>query len=416
MKILHICTWDTDSGAAIAAMRHMEAMRYAGYDSKMLVLLKNSGDANVFSAVDNKWLQLIRRSYYGRRNSSKFEFWNPYADWSYSCFGFDISNHPKVKEADTVILHWVNSNFLSIKGIGNLISRHPNVYWFLHDMWPMTGGCHYALGCEKFKARCQKCPMFNNRSGSDKIKDASYLQFQEKLDNWVARGDIKVLAPSKWLCDEARASKVFANRECRILRNPVPVNIFKPLDKELARKALNLPLDKGLILFGAASATNAYKGWRYLSQALSNMYSSSNGCVVFGNNTNDISIYNTSLPVYPVGKFRDSISLSMLYSAADVFVTPSIADNYPNVLIEAMACGTPCIGFNIGGIPEIINDKVSGIVVNDVSSDSLASAIQSFFEERKESYSIEAYNQIRQNNSYEALRENYNSIFGETLG
>lgn len=414
-KILHICTWDTDGGAAIAAKRHMEAMRYSGYDSEMLVLLKQSGSKYVHTAVAGKWELMIKRSYFGRRNSRKFEFQDPYADWSFSEYGFDISEHPKVKDADIVILHWINSNFLSIKGIGNLMSKHPNVYWFLHDMWPMTGGCHYTLGCEKFKRGCHRCPMFNNHAGSETDHDASYTQFHLKMKNWVEKGNIKILAPSEWLCNEAKNSKIFGNRSCEVLRNVVPTNIFHPLDKKWARKALNLPEEKKLILFGAASATNAYKGWPYLSEALQSLRSDSVECIVFGNNTDDTSIYSTSLPIHPVGRFKDPLALSVLYNAADVFVTPSIADNYPNVLIEAMACGTPCIGFNIGGIPEIIRDKVSGVIAQEVSCDSLSNAILHFFDSDIERLSKESFDQIQSTNSFDSMKLEYYKVFNQPI-
>lgn len=412
MKILHICTWDTDGGAAIAAVRHCEAMKHAGYESEMLVLLKHSGNLSVFEAISNKIELRVKRSYYGRRNSRQFEHENPYADWSYSVYGFDISKHPKVKNADVVVLHWINSNFLSIKGIGNLMKSHPNLVWYLHDMWPMTGGCHYALGCEKFKFGCKKCPMFNQRSGSNKDKDASYLQFREKINNWSCNGNIRILAPSQWLCDLAKKSLLFKNRECSVLRNPVPTRIFKPLDKTFARHALNLPLNQNLILFGAASATNAYKGWPYLADALKMLRSDATGCIVFGNNSNVTSSYDTTLSVYPVGRYQDPLSLALLYNAADAFVTPSVADNYPNVLIEAMACGTPSIGFKIGGIPEIINDGKSGILANSVSSESLCEAIQRYFKSDIDGMSHESVNQIQKTNSYEAMKAKYIEYFG----
>lgn len=402
MKILHVDTSDASGGAAIAAMRHCEAMRAAGIDAQFLCIAPQS--QKTFSHGIDSWVSLnrLRQKVFNKLNYIKAKKSSPYASWSVADYGFDISNHPLVLWADEIWIHWVNGGMLSIKSIAKLLRTGKSITWYLHDMWPLTGGCHYSLGCNGFQKKCGNCHLLFNHQGSDRSNDISYQQITSKLKSWTGYNNLKLLVPSKWLADLAKRSALFGNgqTEINVLPNPIDTNLFAPFAKSEARKKLSLPENKHLILFGAHNVNDPYKGMHYLLEALPLLKDFEEECIVFGQSSQALHPDSFPIKIHPVGSVTSAEDLRVIYSAADLFVTPSIADNYPNVLIEAMACGTPCVGFNIGGIPEIIQDGISGLLSPDVSSKTLADAIHRALP-HAQNFGIAARKQILQNNSYE---------------
>lgn len=411
MKILHVNTYDVGGGAAIAAMRHCEAMTYAGIDAQLMCVSPKSGKSWVHNVGPTLSTDFWRRVYprlnkYSEHNAS------PYATWSQAEFGFNLSRQPLVNEADEIWLHWINGGMLSVSGVEKLLATGKPITWYLHDMWPLTGGCHYSLGCNGFHAHCGKCPLLNDHIGSIKTTDISSQQLEKKLRLWRGYDSLRIIAPSHWLCDQASKSALFGNGQTKtgVLPNPLDTRVFHPVDKQTARKNLNLPLDKPLILFGAVNVHDPYKGFQYLQDAFPLLQNTGIECVAFGNADGGSSAVSTLLPIHYMGHIKSVEKLRDIYSASDIFVTPSIADNYPNVLVEAMACGTPCVGFNIGGVPEIIKDKDSGIIASQVSPEALADAIVMALNQ-KESLSNKAINQIAETNSFESYIQQFNQIF-----
>lgn len=405
MKILHVNASDAHGGAAIAAMRHCEAMRAAGIEAEFLCVVPHSGKSFAHGIDAMKSLTRFTQRVYNKLNFLKARKSFPYASWSEASFGFDISSHPLVNRADEIWIHWINGGMLSIKSIGSLLKTGKTITWYMHDMWPLTGGCHYSLGCSGFEAECGKCPLLFNREGSNNPDDISRDQMLQKLDKWSGYKNLRILAPSRWLASQAEQSALFGNGRNKIgvLPNPIDTSIFAPLSKANARSQLSLPKDKPLILFGAHNINDSYKGMHYLIDALPLLRESGAECVVFGQSSQAINLDSLPIKVHSVGSVNSADVLRQIYSAADVFVTPSIADNYPNVLVEAMACGTPCVGFNIGGIPEIIQDGVSGVLASQTSPEALADAILQALPQ-SDKLGMNARNQIIQNNSYENYR------------
>lgn len=396
MKILHINYSDVNGGAAIAAFRHHEAMRLAGIDSKMLVIDKRSNDSNIIqykkSRFNKIWGKLIDRLV--------MKILNYYASWSWAKFGYDISKHPVVKEADVVYLHWINGFMISYREIENLLKSGKTVYWFMHDMWPITGGCHYSLECSKYTNQCSKCPMTFNKKGSYLIHDLSYYQFNAKK-NWDKYSNLHFLTPSNWLTECVRKSSIFCSHDIQVARNVINTNLFKLRDKSKARERLGLPLDKKLILFGADSINRPYKGWSTFKGALKDPIACS-VCVLYGKSTDDIA-NQIGMPVYMMGMINNNDKLIDLYNACDILVIPSIADNYPNVIIEAMACGLPVVGADVGGIPEMINDGESGIIVKNPNPTSYRDAIINALNKKDKFNSVIIRNKIIKNNSYQTI-------------
>lgn len=406
MKVLNINIKDRTGGAGIAAYRHNEAMRRSGIDAQLLALNVTDGNNTSVIKLDSHPLYITFRAWLNNVLCNlKIKRCNPYGTWSYSCHGFNIVNENSIKDADIIVLHWINEGMLSIKGISEILKLGKPVYWFMHDMWPITGGCHYSLSCKNYTLKCGKCPMFKYKRKCKKDYSSKQLAIKQKL--WCKYDNLKIITPSKWLADCATESSLFHNQHISLVKNVIDTNIYKPIDKTVARRILGLPQHKKLILFGADSINSPYKGWNILKDALSNFNSTEIQCVIFGNANNWNIQDELPLKVTFIGRLRDDYSLMLLYNACDVFVTPSIADNFPNVLIESMACGLPCVGFNIGGIPEIISHIETGFVVDSIDSKALANGIKWIIEHPfYDNLCVNANKKILQECSFESAIKN----------
>lgn len=409
-KIIHLNFADKSGGAAIAAYRHNEALNQIGYDSKLLVINKLSNNSTIQRPAKRGSIIKLKSLLYTFIANRIINKYKPYGTFSHPKIGFNLKNDKYVKEADIIVLHWVCNNMVSINGIEDILKLGKPVIWFLHDMWPMTGGCHYSLGCDYYQSECHNCPLLHNRKGSTKEKDISYSQLKKKIEKWSNFENLHIIAPSKWLADCARKSSVFKNHKISVLRNVVDTTVFKPVNKELARQVINLPLNKKLILFGADSVCSPYKGWNYLKKALDEMDTKDVECVVFGSSEDTLLSFKSNIKINYVGRYNDDVSLTLLYSACDVFVTPSIADNYPNVILEAMSCGLPCIGFNIGGIPEMIQHTRTGYISSIISPKGLLEGIKwVLYSSDISILSKNCREWVIENSSYNSLEKNINS-------
>lgn len=396
INIVHINSSDWGGGAAIAAHRLNDAMNLAGFNSKMLVLNKRTKDSTVkfhqIGQLNRLFLYLLDILF------SKFIRFH--ASWSWNKIGCDFSKEKVLRDADIIYIHWVNNYCLSNKSIEKILKLGKPVFWYMHDMWPITGGCHYSLDCIRYKEHCHNCEMANRGKGSRKYRDLSYWQFEEKLNRFSGFTNLSFITPSKWLADKVKESRLFKNNRIYVRPNLLDVTKFKPVDKETARKDFGLPLNKKLLLFGADNINSPYKGWNYLKEAL-DLGLEGVECVIYGK-VDDNALKDIQIKIHNIGHIKDTNKLIKLYSACDIFVTPSLADNYPNVLVEAMACGLPCVGFNVGGIPEIIKDGISGKIVKNISGVELHEAIMKLINHHElASYSSNAINQIKTINNYD---------------
>lgn len=376
-SILHINFSDIDGGAAIAAFRHHSLMRTNGINSNMLVWKKSLNDPNVFAFKRGK----LRTLFYKAINKILISYYSFYGAWSWNHFGFDLSKEKIVKDADIIILHWVNFYTISLSSLEKIIKTGKPVFWFMHDMWAITGGCHYSLECSKYTSECHECYLMHNKNGSKKFKDISYGQFYEKLNKLKKYDNLRFITPSNWLANCVRRSAIFKNHAVTTIRNVIYTSLFCCRDLHESRKRLNLPDNKKLILFGADYISNVYKGFNHLADAL-NCLNDEFECVCYGNSDDRI-INSIKLKVHCLGKINNTDKLINLYNACDVMVCASIADNYPNVVMEAMACGLPCVGFNTGGIPEQIDHKINGYITEINNSEELIKGIQWVVENKK---------------------------------
>lgn len=379
MKVAILNTFDTQGGAAIATYRMHNGLRQIGVDANMLVQRKGSDSSNVFApssklgkayAATRPFVDNASVKKYKSRNNVLF---------SPACLPDNLSSRVKKINPDVVHLFWVNAGFFKIETLNKF--KQP-IVWTLHDMWPFTGGCHYDDNCGQFQQSCGNCPALN----SNKEHDLSRQIWKRKQKAW-SNVPIVVVATSNWLADMARVSSLFKNQRIEVIPNGIDIEKYKPANKEAARDVYNLPKNKKLILFSAFSATSdKRKGSQYLIQALNEI-----APTYLGQET-ELVIVGASRPETPpdlgmkihyMGNFQDEISQVLLYSAVDVLVAPSIQENLANTVMESLACATPVVAFNIGGMPDMIDHQKSGYLAEGFDYVDLANGIKWVLENQR---------------------------------
>ena len=379
MKIVIISKSDTTGGAAIAAKRLKDALQANGHNVNMLVQEKESNDPTIYTTGDSslkkKWnfvLFVIERLYFlffEKSKAIRFAF-------SPAIAGEDISSHTLVKQADIIHIHWFNQGYLSLNGLKKLIKLNKPIVWTLHDMWAFTGGCHYSGDCENYKFACGNCK-FLKHPGS---RDLSTKIYKKKVKT-LKGSNIQFVTCSNWLSDKAKQSSMLQGFNIQSIPNPIDTITFSPKEKTVVRHNLGLPLDKKLILFGSANIADERKGLKYLIEALKKLdqdehFSKNDLEIVMFGKSNEELLSQISYKISNLGIVKGENSIADVYCAADVFVLPSIEDNLPNTIMESLACGTPVVAFNIGGIPEMIDHKINGYLAEFKSVDDLVNGIQ----------------------------------------
>lgn len=371
MKVLHLSTSDLDGGAARAAHRLHQGLRSLGVDSTMLVRNKQSNDHHVLSerSLITKVSPVLDRLFVASLSKSSSSAHNP--------FSIQFSPnliHRRIREIspDIIHLHWVCDSFIRIESLRRI--RIP-IVWTLHDMWPITGGCHYSGNCDKYTKHCGACP----RLGSASEMDLSSWIFQRKAHAWKHL-NVTLVSPSQWLAGCIRSSALFGSFPVKVIPNGIDHTSYQPLPQSIARQILGLPQNKFLLLFGAGSGTgDPRKGFHLLLAALKNLANlnlhNKLELVIFGDSAPD-STADLPFHAHHLGRFSDQLSLRLIYAASNVFVAPSIEDNLPNTILEAFACGTPSIGFNIGGVPDMIIHKHNGYLAKALDPIDLSQGIQ----------------------------------------
>lgn len=420
MKILLINTSERTGGAGIACNRLMQALNKHGHEAKMLVRDKKTNDKNVIP-ITNSWFQIqmnFIRFVWERLCIflvNRFNKKNLFAV-SLANTGINISNHPLVKDADILHLHWINQGFLSIKNVQQLIETGKPIVWTLHDMWPLTGICHHARTCDRFTFSCGNC-FFLHKPNSN---DLSHQVFNEKQKVY-SKTNIHFVGCSQWITNKAKSGKLTQNQSVISIPNSIDINKFRQTDKTIARKKLNLPLNKKLLLFGALNISDKRKGIDYLSESLHIIQQNNPRffdeieLVVFGQVKSEVRSLFT-IPIHSMGYLTDEENIISLYNAVDVFVTSSLEENLPNTIMEAMACGVPCIGFNIGGIPEMIDHEKNGYVAEYQSAEDLSKGIYRVLSEADySSLSAHAIHKVNENYSEEIIAQKYSKLYVELM-
>ena len=352
----------------------MEALRAASVDVNMLVQEGDEKEEGIISTthgVVKGWINLIRfiweRLVFLRQERSKsirFLF-------SLANTGESLTLNPYVREADVIHLHWINAGFLSLRSLKELLQMGKPIVWTFHDMWPFTGGCHYALDCREYTRECGDCP-YLKKPGK---RDLSHRIWKKK-EKLFRNSEVTVITPSSWLQECVRASSLLQHCEVTTIHNPIDHDMFKPKVREEACARLGLDPSKKYILFGAATMKNVLKGFNYFLDAIGILAGDPQTCgdveiLLFGK-TRGNELQSFPLSARNIAFVQSVHTIVDLYSVAHLFVIPSLQDNLPNTIIESMLSGTPVVGFRTGGIPEMIEHKVNGYLAPCKSSEELA--------------------------------------------
>jgi len=370
MKIVHVSKEDITGGAARAAYRLHTGLRALGLDSSMFVANRRSKDPDVVSFETStdiasrlrRWFrreQIVRD--YARYAASRPAGLEIFSDDRWED-GADLAK--QLPPCDVVNLHWV-ARYVDYEAFFSTVPKRTPVVWRVGDMNPITGGCHVDEGCGKYLDGCGSCPQL----GSGTVNDLSRQVWKRKqsIFDSVDPRRLHFVALNRWMASNL-AKHPFLNRfPVTIIPNGLDTEMFAPRNGRFAREVLGLPQDVTIILFVAAVVEIRYKGFLLLTEALAGLKAQGN---VFLASVGTKPVLNVGIPHTHLGHIADDRLLALAYNAADLFVIPTLHDNSPNTVLESMACGVPVVGFETGGVPDMVRHGVTGTVVprNDVAA------------------------------------------------
>lgn len=384
MKVLLVNTSDHAGGAAIAALRLLKALRKAGVDARLLCRDRTLPESrtDVVSLKPTKWRKmkfaLERFEIYFRNGFSREGLFAV----DTGRLGNDITQLKEFKEADVIHLHWTNQAMLSLDGLRKILQSGKRVVWTMHDMWPFTGVCHNSGLCEKWRKGCGNCPALRKPAPHD-ISESVFL----KKQNTYASGKMTLVGCSQWLANLANEAPLLKGQTVACIPNPIDTSYYAPAGtdgmptKAEVRRALELPQDRKLLLFAAFKVTDPNKGIDFLMESLSMLiqqypdYKKTLGIVLAGQGAWTLR-ESFPIPAYPMGYVTSEERMRQLYQAADVLLMPTLMDNLPNTIVEAMACGVPCVAFGVGGVPQMVDTGVNGYLAPPRDSLSFAKGIR----------------------------------------
>jgi glycosyltransferase involved in cell wall biosynthesis len=383
-------------------------------DSEMLVLRRGSGDERVFAyKPPQNWFSRWQRRRIAGKIWRDYERYRPTIPPGVEPFSDDRSPIQnllqQIPPCDVLNFHWV----------GELVdwlyffSFYPDgipVVWRLADMGALTGGCHYDQGCGKFAERCGACPQLGSADPQD-LSHQIWLRKRDALRELSPAG-LHVVGPSRWIAEQAQRSSLFGEFPISVIPNGLDIEEFAPRDKGFCRDLWSIPQNAKVVLFAAESIVNVRKGFAHLVEALAGLSRIENLLLVsVGGGKTELP---NGLPLRGLGKVTNDRMLSTIYSAADVFVIPSLQESFGQTVIESLACGTPVVGFASGGIPDMVRPGETGWLAPTGDTQALRQSIEEALrdDDRRQAMSatcrriaVEEYSLDVQANAYVRLYE-----------
>jgi len=367
MNVLLLNTY-AHGGAGVACRRLLDGLRA---NQPAAQSAADQFDLLTAADVGSRWPFYAERLTflpYERDRSVRFAF-------SPANFGKNLSQHPLVQRADVLHLHWVNQGLLSLRGIGQLGALGKPMVWTLHDTWAFTGGCHIFTDCDRFRQSCGHCPYLRQPAADD----LSHRVLEQKRRFFSK--NIQFVTCSAWLREVALSSSLLAGQRVEVIPNPIDTAVFRPAEEAERlrfREEMGIAPAAKILLFVAMNLRDAHKGFRFLPEALHHLKAQQPELqlevVVLGKPDAE-GLAALPYPTHALGLVQGAERLARIYGAADVFVTPSLADNLPNTVMESLACGTPVAAFRTGGIPEMVGHLREGFIAAQGDSRDLAEGI-----------------------------------------
>jgi glycosyltransferase involved in cell wall biosynthesis len=394
---------DTEEGAAIAAERLCKALIQSNNDSVMLVQSKVSDFPFVNTIVRNRFDKLTSLFRIGiDLLINKVMICNTYEYFSLPLLGANLSNESLLHNADVIHLHWINRGYVTIRTLKRLAKLKKPIIWTLHDSWAFTGGCHMTGACEKYITGCDKCEYIRCNRISNKL-----VKKKKKIyDNL----NLTIIAPSSWMKDRAEKSYLLKDKKITVIPNSIDTDIFKPIDKALSREILNLPTNKKIILF--FMNRNIRKGNSIINNVLSKLKNIDEyEFISFGSSYVYTDIFK-QLKIRCYGKVNDAYMLSLLYNASDVYISPALEEPFGQTYTEAMACGTPCVGFDFSGPKDIIDHLENGYLAEYMNEDDLVKGIE-YCMDNYDSLSKASINKVNNVYSFKQVAFHHIELYNE---
>lgn len=371
MKVIIANTMESGGGAARASRQLQQGLAKEGFQASRYVKRKIAADPDVYGAECSKFLDKLTASIDSKLLLKILHRKRKKGVWSLNWLPNLVAARIQKMEPHLVNLHWIGHGFINISDLA-WIARP--IVWTLHDSWAFTGGCHLPADCTRYKHRCGNCPQL--RSGRE--YDVSRWEHNRKQKAYDRIDSITVVTPSRWLGECARNSALFRNRDVKVIPNGVDHRLFRPVNKEGARLRLGLPAAKKIMLYGAMGAVSDFnKGYHCLVSALDRLSVTRNDAelAVFGSR-HPIDSEKHGFSTHNIGLIDDDETLRDLYAAADVMIMPSLQENLPFTVMESLACGTPVVAFDVGGVSDLIEHEINGYLVQPYDSAGLAAGIE----------------------------------------
>lgn len=418
MKVLHLSTDDNSGGASRSAYRLHQALSEQSVESSMRVLRHDTANARVLSGRTPRTLQ---KKIVDRIKKQIWEFsirnWhteNPIMH-TFGNTSAGLVTEINQSSSQLVNLHWI-TDLLSIQDIGEI---NKPIVWTVHDMWVFCGGEHSTPDTPE--ARFREGYLSSNRPLTESGPDLNRHAWEKKRAAWANQA-ITFVAPSRWMGTCIKESALFRNADIDVHVVPNPIDaetVWRPIDKRQARARLGLNPDNHYLLVGSAGGMSSIKGEDMVGSIIQKLTSHTKNAVeliVFGT-TSPALTQNLTGKVHLMGRVTNDVVMADLYSAADVMMIPSRQDNLPNTAIEAQACGVPVVGFNIGGVPDIVVHGRGGWVAPSFDLDDFAKGVDWLLENKERYLEVAAFSRNYAVNNFAAkvVADRYIQVYEKVL-
>lgn len=367
MNVLHLNQSDVIGGASIAAYRLHQGLLSQKVDSRLLV-----GHAG----FDSDRIAIMKRHY---RLENRLSFINNHLGLNYlnTLGSFEICKHKFYKNADLLNFHNLHTGYFNYLAIPSLTKDKPAIMT-LHDMWSFTGHCAYSFDCGRWQTGCGRCPYPETYPAVQ--RDNTHLEW--KIKAWIYQhSNLDVVTLSRWLTNQVKKS-MLTHFPIHYIPNGIDTEAYQPLEQGMCRSILGITKKK-VLMYSAANLNDSRKGMDLLIAALARLDKTLRTellLLTFGSSRQDLAKL-LDIEMLNLGYLESDRLKAIAYSAADLFVLPTRADNLPLVLQESMACGTPMVAFNVGGVPDLVRPGLTGYLAAPESVEDLSIGILQLLED-----------------------------------